>query len=157
MITFEVNSQKTCISKSRFCRLLGFTATNDLVGLESISSSLIIEMFYQMGYLENITLLSKFRKPNLPRIWNGLFTLLFKSFSERVTGFDSDDKLFYTIIYGLYKGVNQDYGFVLWVQLVQSTLATSRHSEISCAQFWSIIIKRAITCHTPKPRTAETF
>ncbi|CAH1437860.1 unnamed protein product [Lactuca virosa] len=45
MITFEIDSHKTSISKSRFCRLLGFTATDDLVNPETISSSAIIEMF----------------------------------------------------------------------------------------------------------------
>lgn len=70
-------------------------------------------MFYQMGYLENFTLLSMFRKPNLPPMRNELFTLLFKSFSKRVTGSNSANKLFCTIIYGLYTGINLDYGSIL--------------------------------------------
>lgn len=144
VITSEVDSNKTSIFKNQFCRLLGFTAIESLVDPESISSSTIIEMFYQMGYLKNITLLSKFRKPNLPPLWNGLFTLLFNNFSERVTGSDSASKLFCTIIYGLYIGINLDYGSILWAQLIKSTLSSTRHSDISSARLWSIIIKRAI-------------
>ncbi|CAI9275224.1 unnamed protein product [Lactuca saligna] len=77
-------------------------------------------------------------------MWNILFTLLFKSFSERVTGSDSASKLFCTIIYILYHGINLDYGSILWQQLVQSTLSITRHSKISCAWLWSVIIQRAI-------------
>ncbi|CAI9266058.1 unnamed protein product [Lactuca saligna] len=126
--------------------LLKFPASADHVDPETISSSSILEMFYQMGYLENLALLSKFIKPNIPSVWNGLFMLFFKSFFERVIGSDSANKLFCTLIYGLYKGINLDYRSVLWAQLVQSTLSSSRHSKISCARFWSVIVKRDIDC-----------
>lgn len=102
VITFEIDTQKTSISKSRFSRLLGFSQGRDLVDPDSIFSSAILDMFYQMGYVGNLTILSKFKKPNLPPLWNGLFTLIFKSFSERVTGSDSASKLFFTILYSLY-------------------------------------------------------
>lgn len=46
VITFEVASHKTSISKSRFCRRLGFAITEGLVDPDSISSSTLIEMFY---------------------------------------------------------------------------------------------------------------
>ncbi|CAI9266356.1 unnamed protein product [Lactuca saligna] len=82
MITFEVDSHKTSISKARSSRMQGIYSTVVVVYLESISSSTILEMFYLMGYLENLSLVSKFKKPNLPPMWNGLFTPLFKSFSE---------------------------------------------------------------------------
>lgn len=145
LITFEVDSHKASISKYRFCWLLGFTATDDLVNPESIPSFVIGEVFYQMGYLESFSLLSKFKKPNLPSTWNGLFTLLFKSFFERVTLSDSASKLFCTLIYDIYKGIKLDYGYVIWAQLVQSTLSSSRHSEKSCARYWSVIVEHAIT------------
>lgn len=102
-------------------------------------------MFIRMGYIGDISLLSKFRKPNIPPMWNGLFTFLLKSLSKRVGGSDSTSKLFCTLIYGLYTGVNLDYGSILWDQLIQSTVSTSRHSEISYARFLSIIVKGAIT------------
>ncbi|CAH1451329.1 unnamed protein product [Lactuca virosa] len=102
VINFEVYSRKTSISKSRFCRILGFDSTEGLVDLDSISSTDLIHMFYHMGYLGDITLLSKFREPNLPTMWNGLFTLCFKSLSKRIVGSDSGSNLFYTIIFGIY-------------------------------------------------------
>lgn len=97
-----------------------------------------------MGYKEVLTVVSKFKKPNLPLMWNGLFTLLFKCFSERVTGSDCASKLFMTIMYGIYLGVNLDYGSMLWAQFVQNTLSNTRHDEISCARFWTLIVQRAI-------------
>ncbi|CAI9281062.1 unnamed protein product [Lactuca saligna] len=83
VITYEIDSHKTSISMSRFSQLLGFSQARDLTDSDSISSSATQEMFYQ---IERYT---KFKKPNLSPMWNGLFTLLFKSFSERVTGSDS--------------------------------------------------------------------
>lgn len=112
-ITFEVASHKTSISKAHFCKRLGFTATEGHVDPESISSSVPIEMFFQMGYIEDISLLSKFRKPNIPPMWNGLYIVLFKSLSEWVDGSNSGSKLFYTLIYGFSIGINLDYGAIL--------------------------------------------
>ncbi|CAI9300866.1 unnamed protein product [Lactuca saligna] len=66
VITFEVASHKTSISKARFYRCLGFTATEGLVHPESISSSTLIEMFYQMGYIRDISLFSKFSRTYPP-------------------------------------------------------------------------------------------
>lgn len=42
VITFELDSHKTFISKTRFCRLLGFSSAEDLVDPESISSAAIL-------------------------------------------------------------------------------------------------------------------
>lgn len=57
LITFRVDSHQTSISKSQFYKLLGFTVIDDLVDPESIPSSAIVAMFYQMGYIESFTLL----------------------------------------------------------------------------------------------------
>lgn len=79
-------------------------------------------------------------------MWNGLFTLLFKSFTERVIASDSASRLFCTIIYGLFSGVNLDYGTIHWSKLIQSILSTSKHSKTSCARIWSFNVKHAIDC-----------
>lgn len=81
-ISFEIHNRTTSITKTRFCSLFGIPQTDDMINPEAISSVALLEMFYQMGYKETLTTVSKFRKPNLPPQWNGFFTLLFKSFSE---------------------------------------------------------------------------
>lgn len=111
-----------------------------MINPETISSAALLEMFYQMGYKETLTTVLKFRKPNLPPQWNGLFTLIFKGFSERVTGSDCASKMVMALMYGLYTGLNVDYGAVIWAQVIQSTLSSTRHGEISCAHFWIIIV-----------------
>ena len=113
IITFEVATNRTPINKARLYKMLLLDSSEGLVDPYSISSIDLIDMFYHMGYTGDISLLSKFRKPNLPPIWNGLFTLLFKRFSECVAGSDSISKLLYTIIYVLYHGINSDYGAIL--------------------------------------------
>ncbi|CAI9299731.1 unnamed protein product [Lactuca saligna] len=80
---FEVGNQQSTITKSQFSRLFGLSSTRDLIDSESIPSSSILEMFYQMRYKDYLIILLKFKKPNLPPMWNGFFTLIFKSFSER--------------------------------------------------------------------------
>lgn len=74
---------------------------------------MILEIFYNMGYRESLVIVSKFKKPNLPPVGNVLFIVIFKSFSERVTGSNSESKLFLTILCGLYSSINLDYGSVL--------------------------------------------
>ncbi|CAI9268636.1 unnamed protein product [Lactuca saligna] len=98
IITFKTAAQPTSITKARYSRLLGFPTSRDLIDPESVSSSAILEMFYQMSYLENLVILSKFKKPNLPPMWNRIFTLIFRSFPERVTGSNSSSKLFLIIL-----------------------------------------------------------
>lgn len=143
-ITFEIHNRKTSITKSRFCSLLQLLQSDDMINPESVSSAALFDMFFQTGYKETLSSISKFRKPNLPPQWNRFFTLLFKGFSERVTGSDCASKLFMAILYGLYTGSNIDYGCILWAKVIQSTLSTTHHSEISCACFWTLIVHRFI-------------
>lgn len=112
-ISFEIHNRTTSISKAHFCNLLGLPQTYDMLNLESISTTALLDMFYQMGYKETLTSVSKIKKPNLPPQWNGLFTLLFKGFLERVTGSDYASKMSMALIYGLYTGQNVNYGSVL--------------------------------------------
>ena len=144
MITFEIFNKKINITKSRLCTVLGLPQGRDLVNPKIVSNFSILEMFYQMGYKEVLTNVSKFKKPNLLPMSNGLFTLIFKSFYDRVIGSDCASKLFTTIMYGIFSRINFDYGSVLWAQLVKSNLLTTQHSEISCARFWTIVVQRAI-------------
>ena len=106
VIYFEVSSHKTSITKANFYKLLGLAMPDVSIDRGSIPASSLIEMFFQMGYTGDISLLSKFRKSFLPPMLNGLISLLFKSQSERVLGSDSVSNLFYTLIYGLYHGIN---------------------------------------------------
>ncbi|CAI9299229.1 unnamed protein product [Lactuca saligna] len=108
MITYKIFKMKTHISKLRFCSLLGIHQGHDLVDPETISNSAILGMFYQMGCKEVLTVVLKFMKLNLPPMWNGLFTVIFKSFSKRVTSSDYASKLFMTIMYGIFSGINLD-------------------------------------------------
>lgn len=112
-IIFDIHDQKTSITKSRLCSLLGLPQSEDMINLETISNDALLEMFYKMGYKETLSMVSKFHKPNLPPQWNALFTILFKGFSKCITGLDCVSKLFMTLIYGLYIGMNIYFGAVL--------------------------------------------
>lgn len=127
-INFEVLNHKTSISKPNFCKLLGLVSPEISVDPELVPATYLIEMFFQMGYTGDISLQSKFGKSFLPQMWNVLFTNLFKSLSERVSGSDSASNIFYTLIYGLYHGINLDFGYVIWSQFVQSTSSSTRHT-----------------------------
>ncbi|KAL7607684.1 hypothetical protein Lser_V15G10021 [Lactuca serriola] len=149
-IHFEIHNEKTSISKNRFCALIGLAHEPTLVNLDSITTGQLFSMFYQMGYTETLTTVTKFKKSCLPPQWNGLFTLLYKGLSECSAGSDGASKSFMTVLYGLYNGVTLDCGEVIWQQLVQSLSSSSRHSEISCARYWSIITKWAMDhLHVP--------
>lgn len=117
-ITFELHNHTTSITKTRLCMLLGLPQTDDMIKPETIPNVALLEMFYQMGYKETLTIVSKFKKPNIPPQWNGLFTFLFKSFSERVTRSDCASKMFMALMYNLYTSLNVDYGAILWAQVI---------------------------------------
>ena len=140
-IFFKVSHHKASISKQRFCSLLGFEADPTRVNPETIPMGHLFNMFYNMGYTEALTSVAKFKKSCLPPQWNGMFTVLFKGLSERSSGSDCSSRLFLSILYGIYNGINVDYEFVLWQQLIQSLSSSSRHSEVSYARFWTLITK----------------
>lgn len=89
-------------------------------------------------------------------MWNGLFALLFKSLSERVSGPDSASELFYTLIYMLYHDINLDSGSVISAQFVQSTISSTRHAKIPCAHFWSIVVNQALI-HYKVPQMKDSL
>ena len=66
-----------------------------------------------MGYTEILTNITKFKKSCLPPQWNGLFTLLFKGLSERSVSSDGASKSFMSLLYGLYHGIDLDYGSII--------------------------------------------
>ena len=142
-IAFEVLDKNTSLTKALFCSLLGLNHDDSMVNPDLISTAQVFDMFYQMGYTDPIPSITKFKKSNLPPLWNGLFTLLFKAFSERIIGSDCVSNSM-SILYGLYHGINSDYGLVLWAQLVQRTNSTTRHNEIYMVRFWTIVVQRAI-------------
>ena len=114
-VFFDILDLKMLISKNRFCSLLGLSYEASMVNPDSITIALLFSMFYNMEYTELLTTVTKVKKSCLPPQWNGLFTLLFKGLSERVAGSDGASKIFMTHLYGLYAGINMDYGFVLWI------------------------------------------
>lgn len=143
-VFFEVADHKTSISRQRFGTLLGLAADPSRINPETIPIGHLYNMFYNMGYTEALTSVAKFKKSCLPPQWNGMFTVLFKGLSERSSGSDGSSRLFLSIMYGVYNGVNLDYGLVLWQQLIQSLSSSSRHSEVSYARFWTLIPKWAM-------------
>ncbi|KAL7609651.1 hypothetical protein Lser_V15G12998 [Lactuca serriola] len=140
-IFFDIFQHKASISKQQFCSLLGFEADSTRVNLETIPMGHLFNMFYNMGYTEVLTSVAKFKKSCLPPQWNRMFTVLFKGLSEGSSGSDGASRLFLSIMYGVYNGINMDYGSILWQQLIQSLSSTSRHSEISYARFWTLVTK----------------
>ena len=65
-IHFEIHNEKTSISKHRFCALIGLSQEPTLVNPESITTGQLFSMFYQMGYTETLTTITKFKKSCLP-------------------------------------------------------------------------------------------
>ncbi|KAL7615495.1 hypothetical protein Lser_V15G04566 [Lactuca serriola] len=117
-IFFNMLDHKASISKQHFCSILGFEPDSTRVNPESIPVGHLFSMFYNMGYTEVLTTVTKFKKSCLPPQWNGLFTVLFKGLSERNVGSDGASRLFLSILYGVYNGINMDYRSTLvtkWV------------------------------------------
>ena len=142
-VTFKIGDKSFTITKRTFSDLLGLPSTVDLQDPLSIEPLTLQKLFFQMGYSGDISRLSNFKKMHLPPMWNGLFTILFKSFSERTTGTDSSSTIFLTLMYGLYNG-DFDFGSVIWTQLIKSLSSSTRDVEISYARFWAVIVSYAI-------------
>lgn len=93
--------------------MLGLKADNVYINDKLVSLSSIIRVYRQMGCKEYFFMLSKFKKSFLPPFWNVLFTILFRCFTERVSGLDNANKVFHTLIYSLYTNKKVDLGQIL--------------------------------------------
>ena len=107
-IHFDIHNEKTSISKTCFCALIGLARDPTLVHPDLITTVQLFTMFYGMGFTETLTTDTKFKKSCLPPQWNNLFTLLFKGLSECSTGSDRAIKSFMVMLYGLYQGIRLD-------------------------------------------------
>ncbi|CAH1450224.1 unnamed protein product [Lactuca virosa] len=138
-IYFQIHSHKASMSKGRFCSLLHLAVDSYVISPDFITTPQLFSMLYDMGYTDVLTTITKVKKSCLPSPWNGMLTLLIKSLEERSAGSNGTSKGFLTLLYDLYNGLNLDYGSIIWSQVVQSLNTSTRHSEISCARFWTII------------------
>ncbi|KAL7592742.1 hypothetical protein Lser_V15G34731 [Lactuca serriola] len=136
-IHFDIHNEKTSISKNRLCALIGLAHEPTLVNPDSITTSQLFSMFYQMGYTETLTTVTKFKKSCLPPQWNGLFTLLFKGLSEHSAGSDAASKSFVTMLYRLYWSIITKWAMY---RLHVPIMADSLLSSIATFQTTKIII-----------------
>nr|KAJ0220199.1 hypothetical protein LSAT_V11C200056640 [Lactuca sativa] len=151
-IHFEIHNEKTSISKHRFCALIGLSQDQSLVNPESITTGQLFSIWdipkplppsqssRSPAFLLNGMAFSRcFSKDSLSEALAQMVQASFKGLSERSAGSDGASKFFMTVLYGLYHGINLDFRTIIWQQLVQSLVSSSRHSEILCGRFWTII------------------
>ncbi|KAL7589612.1 hypothetical protein Lser_V15G41251 [Lactuca serriola] len=143
-IYFTIHDKKSSISKAKFYSILGLAVDSSIISPDFITTAQLFTMMYEMGYTDVLTTITKVMKSYLPAQWNGLLTLLIKGLAEQCGGSDTTIKGYLTILYGLYNGINLDYGSIIWSQVVQSLNTMTRHSEISCGRFWTLITRKAI-------------
>lgn len=113
-IYFQIFSHKASNSKGRLCSLLQLVVDSSVISPDFITTTQLFSMLYEMGYTNVLTTVTKVKKLCLLPKWNGLLTLLIKSLAERSSGSDGTSKGFLTLLYGLYNGINLDYGSIIW-------------------------------------------
>lgn len=104
VMNFELQGVKMSISMFNFYKLLVLSTAEDLIALDKISASTIIQACHQMGYNSNLSVLSQFKKSALPPIWSALFTIMFKCFFEQSTGSDNASRLFHNLYMEFIRG-----------------------------------------------------
>ena len=65
-VYFNILNQKASVSENRFCSLLGLTYEESMVNPDSISTCQLFLMFYNMGYTETLTIVTKVKRSCLP-------------------------------------------------------------------------------------------
>ena len=144
VMMFEIQCVKTLISKSNLCKLLGLSTAEDLIAPDKISASTIIQVYNQIGYIYDFSVLYLFKKSVLPAIWNALFTIMLRCFSKPSTVSNNASRLFHTLLYGIYYVEKVYFGAMLWDQFAQSISSKTKDTEISWARFWSIFVRNAM-------------
>lgn len=70
VMKFLLQGVKTTISNSNFCKLLGLSIVEDLISPNNIYTLTIIQVYNQMGYISDLSVLSRLKKFSLTPIWN---------------------------------------------------------------------------------------
>ena len=70
-------------------------------------------MFNEMGHHPTLSVVSHFKKSNLPEVCRFFFGFILRCLARRIFGLDKAKLKFYTIIVGLYYGLNVVYASFL--------------------------------------------
>ena len=98
-------------------------------------------MFNEMGYQPSLTKISDFKKSSLPTIWNFLFGIFLRCLTGRTIGLDKGRMEIYVMVAGIYYNIPVDYSTQLWKEFQKSVEKTNVIHAISCARYWSLILK----------------
>ena len=105
------------------------------------SSAQILFMFNKMGHQPPLVKISDFKKSGLPCIWNILVGIYLCCLTGRSVGFDKGRMEVYAMVAGLYYDLNVDFATQMWKEFVKSLENTNMVKWISCAHYWSLILK----------------
>lgn len=76
---------------------------------DAVTSEQVLDMLNEMGNQPSLSIVSHFKKSNIPGVWSFLFGITLRCLTGRSFGLDKAKLKFYTIMDGLYYGLNVDY------------------------------------------------
>lgn len=94
-----------------------------------------------MGHQPPLTGISQFKKSSLPCGWNFLFGIFVQCLTGHSVGLYKAKLEIYAMIVGLYYDLNVDYATQLWEEFGPSITHTNVENGVSCARYWSLILR----------------
>lgn len=76
-------------------------------------------------------------------MWNFLFGIYLRCLTGRTVGLDKAKLEIYAMVAGIYYNLPVNYTTQLWEEFVKSIDNTNVVCGISCARYWSLILKYA--------------
>jgi hypothetical protein len=114
------------INKAKLRTLLELPSKRDLNLLkysESPSDSEICQFVNFLGYNQNLTNRTLFRKGRLPPLWNTLFSILNRALTCKTGSPDQSSHQILAIMYGIYYDLPLDYAGLIFDEMVSAVEA----------------------------------
>lgn len=114
---------------------------------ETPTTDQILDMFNEMGNQTPITLVSSFKKENLPSIWNFFFRIKLRCLTGQSTGMEKSKHQFYSVVAGLYYNMQVDYALLLWAEFLLQFLTLRWRLRSKILSFGFLFSKKSIFNH----------
>lgn len=107
MVTFHLtNLQSKKLTRKQFAQILRLPTSGTLY---EVMNDQVIYMFNEMGHQPTFTAINHFKKSNLPCVLSFLFGIVLRCLTGRSFLLDKAKLEVYSVMEGLYYGLNFDY------------------------------------------------
>ncbi|KAL7615706.1 hypothetical protein Lser_V15G03411 [Lactuca serriola] len=137
-----VDDSLVILSKEKFLNIINLLI-HPSIKVFTPSMADITSALYQMGYQKKIKGIGKFKKSQLPTVWQYVCHYVIHSLSGRTGGIDNMGLKLLELVWSIFTGHDVNYGQILWddfLRYIPKESPKEKPTKLTFARFWSLCI-----------------